>query len=152
MAEVGVQSNKFTMATIHTAKTTHNGKMQFICEVNGPHQITIDTSPAGGGENSGPSPKPLLLTAISGCTGMDVVGMLNKMRVPFSDFSLEVEADLRDEHPRIYTEIRLVYKIKIAPEHQEKMEKAVKLSEEQYCGVSAMLQMVCPVKFTIEYL
>jgi putative redox protein len=83
---------------------------------------------------------------------MDVVSLLNKMHVSFSDFTVHVEADLRDEHPRIYTEIRMVYKIRIADTDKDKMEKAVNLSKEKYCGVSAMLAMVCPIVANIEYL
>ena len=129
------------MSTLHQADTRFTGGMQFVSQINGAHEITIDTTEAGGGINSGPSPKPLLLTALGGCTGMDVVSLLNKMH-----------ADLRDEHPRIYTEIRMVYKIKIAEADREKMEKAVNLSKEKYCGVSAMLAMVCQIITTIEYL
>jgi putative redox protein len=123
------------MPSLHKAETHHNSDMQFTSVVNNKHKVIIDTTEAGGGHDSGPSPKPLLLTAISGCTAMDVVGMLNKMRVP-----------------KMYTEIRLTYKIKIAESDHEKLEKAVKLSKEQYCGVSAMLAMVCPVVFKIIYL
>ncbi len=140
------------MPTLHTARTQFTEGMQFISEINNGHKITIDTTEAGGGKGSGPSPKPLLLTALGGCTGMDVVSLLNKMKVQFSEFSVETEADLRDEHPRIYTEIRMKYKIKIAAEDQEKMQKAVTLSKEKYCGVSAMLAMVCEIKSEIIYL
>jgi putative redox protein len=125
--------------------------MQFVSQINGAHELTIDTTEAGGGQDSGPSPKPLLLTSLGGCTGMDVVSLLNKMHVNFSDFSVNVEADLRDEHPRIYTEIRMVYKIKIAEADRDKMEKAVSLSKDKYCGVSAMLAMVCPILSRVEY-
>lgn len=137
------------MATTHKVSTQHVGKMEFDSVING-HHITIDTVEAGGGNNKGPNPKPLMLSALAGCTGMDVVSTLNKMRAVYSDFSIDVEADLTDNHPRVYSEIRMVYKIKTAD--KDKMERAVKLSKEQYCGVSAMLQMVCPVKFEIQYI
>lgn len=140
------------MSTLHQAATRFTAGMQFVSQINGTHEITIDTTEAGGGNDSGPSPKPLLLTSLGGCTGMDVVSLLNKMNVNFSDFSVNVEADLRDEHPRIYTEIRMVYKIKIAAADKEKMEKAVNLSKDKYCGVSAMLAMVCPIVSRIDYL
>lgn len=139
------------MGTVHHTETIHKGKMEFETVING-HSITLDTSPAGGGENKGASPKPLLLSALAGCTGMDVAGLLNKMRVEYSDFSLDVDADLTDEHPRVYSEIRLIYRIKVKEEDKEKMEKAVHLSKTKYCGVSAMLSKVCPVIARIEYL
>ena len=139
------------MSTLHQAATRFTAGMQFVSQINGAHELTIDTTEAGGGQDSGPSPKPLLLTSLGGCTGMDVVSLLNKMHVNFSDFSVNVEADLRDEHPRIYTEIRMVYKIKIAEADRDKMEKAVSLSKDKYCGVSAMLAMVCPILSRVEY-
>jgi putative redox protein len=137
------------MGTVHHTKTQHMGKMEFDSVIND-HHITIDTVEAGGGENHGANPKPLMLSALAGCTGMDVVSLLNKMRAEYSDFSIDVDADLSDEHPRMYTEIRVKYYIKI--NDREKMEKAVRLSKDQYCGVSAMLKKVCPVEFEINYL
>ena len=139
------------MPAIHQTKTEWNSDMQFTSHINN-HSFIVDTVPAGGGHDAGPSPKPFLLTALAGCTGMDVVGMLKKMRVDFSDFSIFVDATLGDEHPRMYTEIRVLYKIKLAEEDKPKMEKAVNLSKDQYCGVYAMLSKVCPVNFKIEYL
>lgn len=137
------------MSTIHKTNTRFVGKMEFDSEING-HHITLDTVETGGGENKGPSPKPLLLSSLAGCTGMDVVSLLNKMHVVYSDFNIEVEADLGDEHPRMYTEIRLTYFIKT--EEKEKMEKAVNLSKDKYCGVSAMLSKVCPIVSKIVYI
>jgi putative redox protein len=137
------------MSTIHKTNTRFVGKMEFDSEING-HHLTLDTLEAGGGENKGPSPKPLLLSSLAGCTGMDVVSLLNKMHVVYSDFNIEVEADLGDEHPRMYTEIRLTYFIKT--EEKDKMEKAVNLSKDKYCGVSAMLSKVCPIVSKIVYL
>ncbi len=139
------------MPAIHKTRTEWNQDMQFTSHINN-HSFIVDTVPAGGGKDSGPSPKPFLLTSLAGCTGMDVVSFLKKMRVNFSDFSIDVDANLRDEHPRIYTEINVIYKIKLAETDQPKMEKAVTLSMEQYCGVSAMLSKICPIHSKIEYL
>ena len=94
------------MGTIHKTNTAFKGKMEFDSVING-HHITIDTVEAGGGENKGPNPKPLILSALAGCTGMDVVSVLNKMRASYSDFSIEVDADLTEAHPRVYSEIRV---------------------------------------------
>jgi len=137
------------MATLHKTSTQYVGKMEFDTVING-HHITLDTAAAGGGEDKGASPKPLLLSSLAGCTGMDVVSLLNKMHVVYSDFNIEVEADLGDEHPKMYTEIRLTYFIKT--EDKDKMEKAVNLSKDKYCGVSAMLSKVCPIVSNIVYL
>jgi putative redox protein len=137
------------MGAIHKTTTAFKGKMEFESVING-HHITIDTVEVGGGENKGPNPKPLILSALAGCTGMDVVNVLNKMHATYSDLSIDVDADLTDEHPRVYSEIRVTYHIKT--NDREKMEKAVNLSKDSYCGVSAMLAKVCPVKFEIVYL
>ncbi|MDZ4668904.1 MAG: OsmC family protein [bacterium] len=137
------------MATIHKVGTQFMGKMEFDTVING-HHITLDTVAAGGGEDKGASPKPLILSALAGCTGMDVVGVLNKMRATYSDFSIDVEGDLTNDHPRVYSEIRVKYSIRTAD--HSKMEKAVNLSKDTYCGVYAMLKKVCEVKFEIVYL
>lgn len=138
------------MAT-HQTTTAWTGGMAFTTEING-HKINLDLSAEDGGENSGPRPKPLLLSALAGCTGVDVVSILNKMRVEYSDFSIAASADLSEEHPKVYTAIRLHYKIKMKPEDHDKMAKAVTLSKEKYCGVSAMLEKVCPIDWEVEYL
>lgn len=139
------------MSTIHEVNTVFTGGMSFDTTVDG-HTFKLDTKPAGGGNNEGPSPKPLLLSALAGCTGMDVVSLLNKMRVPFSDFSISIKANLTDEHPRVYDEATMVYQIKIAEADHDKMEKAVTLSKEKYCGVSAMLGKAFTIKWEINYL
>ena len=137
------------MPSIHQTSTRFVGKMEFETEING-HHLILDTTETNGGENKGPSPKPLILSSLAGCTGIDVVSLLNKMHVSYSDFNITVEADLGDEHPKMYTEIRLTYFIKT--DERDKMEKAVQLSLEKYCGVSAMLSKVCPIIHKIVFL
>ena len=111
--------------------------MAFEAEVNG-HKITLDAAEAVGGENRGPRPKPLMLVALAGCTGMDVVSILKKMRVEVEAFSVKVEGDLTEEHPKQFTQMRVIYEFKGKDLPMDKLEKAVNLSEERYCGVSAM--------------
>lgn len=125
--------------TTHSVTTVFNKKMAFTADING-HKVTMDTTADEDGEDSAPSPKRLMLAALTGCTGMDVVMILNKMKVPFSDFSIEVEADVRDEYPKIYTRTKLTYKIRMAAKDRSKMEKAVSLSQEKYCSVSGMFR------------
>jgi putative redox protein len=93
-----------------------------------------------------------MLVSLAGCTGIDVVSILNKMKVPFSDLSIDTEATLTDEIPKIYNHVKLIYKIKIAEEDRPKMEKAVHLSEEKYCGVMAMFRAFAKVEIEIVYL
>ena len=115
------------------------------------HTITMDADPNFGGQNKGPKPKPLLLQSLSGCTGMDVLSLLKKMRVEFSDFSVTAEAELTDEHPKYYHKIHLIYSIKTKPEFHEKVEKAVNLSQERYCGVSFMLAKAAEMSHEIRF-
>ncbi|MCB0631421.1 MAG: OsmC family protein [Saprospiraceae bacterium] len=127
------------------------GKMAFDVKIDG-HTTRIDSA-GPDGEDTGPSPKKLLLGTLAACTGMDVVSLLNKMRVPFSDFSIQTKADLTEEHPKVFTIVELIYRIKIEEErHQPKVEKAVKMSKERYCGISAMLAKNSPIEYRIEYL
>ena len=137
--------------TTHSVTTVFNNKMAFTANVNG-HPVVMDTTADDGGDDSGPSPKRLLLASLAGCTGIDVVSLLNKMKVAFSDFSMDVEAHLTDVHPKIYDVVKLTYKIKIEEKDQPKMEKAVNLSKEKYCGVSAMFSTFAKLTTEIIYL
>ncbi len=125
------------------------GKMSFKSTVNG-HDIILDADDSVGGENKGPRPKPLLLVALAGCTGMDVVSILSKMRVAFDDVNVEIEAEMTDEHPKVYSKIHIIYNIKGKDLPMAKVERAVQLSQENYCGVSAMLKKASDLSFEIK--
>ncbi|MEX1202191.1 MAG: OsmC family protein [Ferruginibacter sp.] len=118
----------------------------------GEHKVKIDGSLDDGGTNTGPGPKRLMLTSLAGCTGIDIVSILNKMKVVFSELSIDTEAILSDEHPKIYKNVKILYKIKIAKADQPKMEKAVTLSAEKYCGVMAMFRSFATIESSIVYL
>lgn len=118
-------------------KVSWQDKMAFEAEVNG-HKIMLDAAEAVGGEDRGPRPKPLMLTALAGCTGMDVISILKKMRVNVEDFNVVVEGDLTDEHPKQYYKMNVIYEFKGKDLPLDKLKKAVSLSEERYCGVSAL--------------
>jgi len=111
--------------------------MYFESEING-HKIILDAEENVGGTDKGPRPKPLMLLALAGCTGMDVVSILKKMRVELDKFEVEVEADTTEEHPKYYNKIKVIYKFWGKDLPMDKIEKAVNLSEERYCGVSAV--------------
>ena len=123
----------------HLVNTSWKGNMQFETEVNG-HRFIMDGPPELGGDDTGPRPKPLLLSALAGCTGMDVVSILKKMRVEIESLDIDVEADLTEEQPTHYTSIHVVYIFKGKDLPLDKLEKAVDLSRERYCGVSYMLK------------
>lgn len=127
------------------------GGRHFSTSVNG-HTIEIDTKKESGGNDLGPSPKILMLVALAGCTGFDVVSILEKMHVHFSDFSIRVDGELTDTEPAVYDKAIIHYTIKIADEDRPKMERAVHLSEDKYCGVSKMFKSFAEVGFQITYL
>lgn len=110
--------------------------MAFKTQLNG-HELILDASTEGGGENRGPRPKILMMVALAGCTGMDVVSILRKMRVEVEGFNVRVEGELTEEHPKHYTSMKVIYEFKGKGLPMEKLEKAVNLSEERYCGVNA---------------
>lgn len=124
--------------------TTWKKEHEFVSEHEG-NFINID-----GDKKKGNGPKSLLLSGIAGCSGIDVVDILTKMKVSFSDFVIDAEAELTDEHPKVFTVINITYKIKTAKENKDKVRKAIDLSLEKYCGVSAMLQKNSPVYYTLE--
>jgi putative redox protein len=131
------------------ATVTWQSNMAFEASVNG-HQIIMDTDVSGGGQDQGPRPKILLLAGLGGCTGMDVVSILAKMKIVPEKFWMEISAEMTDEHPKVYNQITLVYYFKGKDLPMDKLEKAVYLSKEKYCGVSAMLsktaEMIIEIK------
>jgi putative redox protein len=113
----------------------HRENMSFTVSING-HELIIDASSASGGNNQGPRPKSLMLAALAGCTGMDVVSILKKMRVDFEDFRVKVEGNITEEHPMHFDHMHIIYSIKGRDIPEEKVNKAISLSQEKYCGVS----------------
>ena len=95
------------------------------------------------------SPKALLLSGLAGCTGIDVVDVLEKMRVPFADLKIEIETEQTTEHPRVFKDIHINYIITTGEENRDKVKKAIDLSLEKYCGVSAMLKKNSKIGYTI---
>ena len=137
--------------TTHSVSTSFIEGMAFTANING-HEVVMDTTADDGGKDSGPSPKRLMLASLSGCTGIDIVSILNKMKVGFSNFSIEIHAALSNEHPKIYNHVKITYKIKLAEEDKPKMIKAVSLSQEKYCGVYAMFSSFAKMDTEIDYL
>lgn len=113
--------------------------MAFTSTFDG-HTIELNGASGPDGKRLGFSPKALLLSGLAGCSGIDVVEMLTKMRVPFTKFEMLAEADQTEEHPKVFKDIEIEYRIDAAPEYEDKIKRAVELSLEKYCGVAAMLR------------
>jgi len=126
-------------------KTVTTWKKEFEFESKQDHNsIRLD-----GNKKTGVGPKSLLLSGLAGCSGIDVVDILEKMRVNFSSLEIEAEATLTEEHPKIFKEIQLTYKMKTNKSNEEKVIKAIDLSLEKYCGVSAMLKKNSPINYKL---
>lgn len=135
----------------HQVHTVNTAGYQFESNIN-EHKLLTDAGLADGGDNAAPGPKRLMLASLAGCTGIDIVSILKKMRVDYSQLSIDTEATLSESPPKIYTHVKITYSIKLAKEDQPKMEKAVTLSEEKYCGVMAMFRSFAKMEREIVYL
>ncbi len=122
--------------------------MAFETEVAG-HKIVMDADIESGGDDTGVRPKPLQLVALGGCTGMDVVSLLKKMRVDIDDFQMIIEGELSEDHPKHYQSIHLIYQFKGKDLPIDKLEKAVSMSEDKYCGVAALYKKAIPLTYEI---
>lgn len=125
--------------------------MSFEAEVNN-HIFVMDADEANGGKNKGPGPKALTLASLSGCTAMDVIFFLRKMRIVPEYFNVIAEGELTDMHPKYYHKIHLIYEMKGTDIDIEKVNYAVALSQEKYCGVSALLRKGAEISYEIRML
>lgn len=131
-----------------TIKATWLDGLAFEAEVDG-HKLYMDSAQEHGGKNTGPRPKPLMMVALAGCTGMDVASILKKMREKVESLSVEVEGDITQEHPKRFEGMKVIYRIKGEGINIKNVEKAVNLSSTRYCGVSANYVQAFPIKHEI---
>ena len=124
------------------------GDMAFEARVD-EHRIILDAKAEHGGKNQGPRPKPLMMVALAGCTAMDVASLLKKMRVEVEDFNTIVEGELTEEHPKHYTSMHIIYEFKGKDLPMDKLQRAVELSQDKYCGVSAVYRKVMDLTYEI---
>lgn len=129
-------------------KLNWEGGMQFDAQV-GEHTIVLDAPEEVGGMNLGVRPKPLLLVALAGCTGMDIASLARKMRIEFDKIEIEAAAETTEEIPTVYTALTLRYRFEGAGIEPAKPLKMVDLSMERYCGVANMLRRVAPIGFEV---
>jgi len=108
--------------------------------------VTMDTTPEHGGR--GPSPMEAMLAALGGCTGMDVISILQKMRAPLEGLEIRVAGERAETHPRVFTRINVEYVLTGAGLKTEQVQRAVELSQERYCSVSAMLRKAAELTYS----
>ncbi|HXX00313.1 MAG TPA: OsmC family protein [Candidatus Acidoferrales bacterium] len=130
-----------------SAKVIWTDNERYVGEADSRHAIVMDTA----AQKTASTPMELVLIALCGCTASDVVGILRKKREPFTHLEVRAEGERAKGYPAVYTEIKLVYRIggKVS---RKAVEDAVRLSEEKYCSVSAMLQKTAKITFEIEIL
>ena len=121
----------------------------FIARGESNHWVVLDTQKEHGGQSAAASPMEMVLSALGGCTGMDVESLLQKMRTPAETFKIEISAERREEHPRVFTHIHLKYIFSGKDLNPDSIEKAVNLSQNKYCSVSAMLAKIAKIDYEI---
>ncbi|MBO1927047.1 OsmC family protein [Thiomicrorhabdus sp. 6S2-11] len=114
--------------------------MAFDATASTGHQVRMDAAPEVGGENTGPRPMEMVLMGLGGCTGIDVVMMLQKMGQDIKDVQIEIESERADEIPKVFTKIHVHFKVIGNDLNEKKVQRAVDLSAEKYCSVSKMLE------------
>ena len=120
--------------------TEWKGNMVFESDNPSNQKLAIDSSEEFGGTNSGLRPKALMLSALAGCSGLDVVSLLKKMKVSLDDFKIITTGELTDEHPKYYHTVKVDYHFYGKDLNEKKINKAVNLSIERYCGVFEMFK------------
>lgn len=132
---------------MHSTCTLTSG-MAFDTEVDG-HHLTIDAAPTHGGDNLGPKPKTLMLSALAGCAAMDIIAILRKMRAEPASLAVTATGELTEEHPKVFRDLA-VNVVVTGGIDAKKLWKAVALSRDRYCGVAAMIRAHAPIAYTVE--
>ncbi|WP_223549912.1 OsmC family protein [Aestuariivivens sp. NBU2969] len=110
------------------------------------HNLFIDAGLDGGGNGQGYRPKALMLSALAGCSGIDVGGLIKKMKLEVEDFKIEIDANLTEEHPKYYDKVTMIFYFYGDNLNEKKLQKAVDLSVEKYCGVMEMFRQFADVQ------
>ncbi len=127
------------------------GKMGFDAKsVRSGNSIRLDTSVENDGEGLGVSPMEVVLMGLAGCSGMDVVSILKKRRVEFDEFNISVQGKRGEQHPKVFTEINLIFNFSGTDLKQQILEDTVRLSIDKYCSVAGMLHQTAKINWQVE--
>ncbi|MGX6443715.1 OsmC family protein [Neobacillus sp. K501] len=124
------------------------GNMAFSGMAPSGHEMIMDAAEEFGGENSGARPTELLLNAVAGCTGIDIISILKKMRLEPTSFQMDVQGDRAETHPKRFTDINIHYALD-GDLPEEKVIRAIQLSKDKYCSVSHSLNANISVSYSI---
>ena len=133
----------------NTVSTNWKGNMKFESDNPSGHTLIIDAGQDSGGEGAGLRPKALMLSALAGCSGLDVISILDKMKVKLDDYKMIIHGVLTEEHPKYYHEVNVEYHFYGSNLNENKIKKAVKLSDAKYCGVMEMFKKFAKIKINI---
>ena len=135
----------------HKVTTEWKGGLTFESDNPSGKSVIMDTDIEGQSERFGLSPKAMMLSSLAGCSGLDVISLLEKMKEPIDDFRIEVTGELTDEHPKYYHTVFIEYHFYGSDLDKKKCERAVNLSVEKYCGVMEMFRQFAEIKTDIIY-
>uniref|UniRef100_UPI00404B08A0 OsmC family protein n=1 Tax=Flavobacterium sp. TaxID=239 RepID=UPI00404B08A0 len=132
--------------TTHNVTTTWKKKMQFESTNPSGETVLINAGEENGGEGAGLRPKAMMLSALAGCSGLDVASLIEKMKLEVEDFKIETSANLTEEHPKIYDQVMVEYHFYGTKLNEAKLQRAVDLSVDKYCGVMEMFRKFATVE------
>lgn len=133
----------------NTVSTNWKGNMKFESDNPSGHTLIIDAGQDSGGEGASLRPKALMLSALAGCSGLDVISILDKMKVKLDNYKMIIHGVLTEEHPKYYHEVNVEYHFYGSNLNENKIKKAVKLSDDKYCGVMEMFKKFAKIKINI---
>lgn len=136
------------MAKENTARAVLVGPMRFDAESGSGNRIAMDVSEQDGGQNAGASPMELLLVALAGCTGMDVISILRKKRQNVTSYTIAVRGERREEHPQTFTTITVEHTLTGHGINPDAVRRAIELSETKYCSVGATIEKTATITHT----
>ncbi|MEQ3662743.1 MAG: OsmC family protein [Flavobacterium sp.] len=132
--------------TTHNVTTTWKKKMQFESTNPSGETLLINAGEENGGEGAGLRPKAMMLASLAGCSGLDVASLIEKMKLEVDDFKIETIANLTEEHPKVYDTVTVEYHFYGANLNEKKLQRAVDLSVDKYCGVMEMFRKFATVE------
>jgi len=140
------QVTKKSLNMLNKVTTQWKGNMVFESDNPGGKTVVMDTDVEGSDKRFGLSPKAMMLSSIAGCSGLDIVPLLDKMKVIINDFKMVIEGELTEEHPKYYHTVRVEYHFYGKDLNEKKINRAVNLSVEKYCGVMEMFRRFATIK------
>lgn len=129
-------------------KIIWKNKMCFEAQAESGHKILLDLPEKSGGEDKGPRPGELVLVSLAGCTAVDVVSILKKMREKLDGLEVVVKSESAEQHPKVLKKVQIGYNLKGGNLKEDKVKRAIELSMEKYCSVKAMLERTAEITYS----